>query len=365
MENLIGRKFYLSEPYINFPYPEDIRILSENDEEVLIKDGARKIVIDKDTLHKYYTMITPKMTFAIRFLTNADLRNSIIISINSYKPKHVVYDGEVVYYQYIDLLNLYMGYKIDKKFYKHYYTSNISHYALDEEHAIRIQKKSNTKEAEYYRERRTIVYGYLGDTLRDLIKFIPRKKWLNIIKHAFNCVNSIYDYGIEISTKSLLRFFNEMRKDYTTSIETCNILDIVPDTCLKLSDGYTVIQVLVSLKLAGNKELGQFTDQEVEVLTTLLNFDHGVRPKSFHYNIANIDLGSIKVRSYKETDNIEEMKSNNPSTFFKLLKLTEPNELYIVSFDEKPIVKKVSEWKSQNALTKEEINKFLTKKTVN
>lgn len=363
MKSLVGKKFYLSEPYIDFPYPEDIRILEENDEEVLIKQGSRKIIIDKETLHKYYTMITPKIVFAIRFLTNADLRDSLLITVNTYKPETEPY-GYIIYFQKMDLLKLYMEYTLDHKFAQHRYESEASIDEIDDEHVVKLPVDTIPANSyNFYREKRYIVYGYQEDELKDLIKFIPRKKWLNTIKYAFNCINSIYDYGIDTNTKSLLRFFDALQKDYTTSIETCNLLDILPDTYLKKSKEYEVIQILLNLRLSGNKPIESFTDQEVELLSALIKFRYGLRRGFHHPDIIKIDLPTIKFRDYKDTDNIEDMKSNNPDTIYRLVKLKSLNKIYLVSFKEKPIKQQILSGENK-ALSDDEINKFMKKKTV-
>lgn len=360
MESLVGKKFYLSEPYIDFPYPEDIRILEENDEEVLIKQGSMKIIIDKETLHRYYTMITPKIVFAIRFLTNADLRDSLIITVNTYKPEIGPY-GYIIYFQKMDLLKLYMEYTLDHKFIQHTYESKESINKIDYEYVVKLPIAANLYT--FYREKRYVVYGYQEDELRDLIKFIPRKKWLNIIKHAFNCINSIYNYGINTNTKSLLRFFNALQKDYTVSIETCNLLDILPDTYLKKSKGYGVIQILINLRLFGNKPIESFTDKEIELLSALISFRYGLRKGFSNSDIMKIDLNKIKFRDYKDTDNIEDMKFNNPDTIYRLIKLKSLNKIYLISFKEKPIDQQIL-FGENKALSDDEINKFMKKKTV-
>ena len=78
-----------------------------------------------------------------------------------------------------------------------------------------------------------------------------------------------------------------------------------------------------------------------------------------------MDLSSIRIRKYEETDNIEDMKIKNPNRIFKVLKLTEQNELYIVSFKEQ--VSRIREILSgeNKALSDQELSKFLSKKTVN
>ena len=358
METLVGKKFYLSEPYVDFPYPEDIRILEDHKEKVIIKQGARKIVIDKNTLHKYYTMLTPKFTFSIRFFLNVDLRNAIILMVNSYKPD---IRRNVFFIQYANLFKLYFQYSLDKKFNNHYYCAMPWVGKVDNEHVLKVDKNIIKSNDDELRDKRFVVYGYQEDELRDLVKFIPRKKWLNTIKYAFNCIDSIYDYKIETTTKGLLRFFKELQKDYSNSIETCNVCDILSDTYLH-TKGYQILQVLINLKLGGNKPVYNFTDKELDVLGSIVNFDHGLSGKILSCD--KVDLSTIKIRKYKETDNIEDMKNNNPNTIYKLIKFTEQKELYIVSYKEKLIVQQILSGENK-ALSDQELSKFLSKKTVN
>ena len=73
MNSLIGRKFYLSETVKeDFPFPDDIRILDEDENNVIVKKGSKKITIDKIDLHRFYTTIKPDITFAIRYITDIE-----------------------------------------------------------------------------------------------------------------------------------------------------------------------------------------------------------------------------------------------------------------------------------------------------
>ena len=360
MESFVGKRFYLSDSYVDFPYPEDIRVLEDNDEDVVVKQGSRKLKIDKNTLHRYYTMLTPKFAFSIRFFLNEDLRNALILMVNSYKPDN---KGNI-YFQYINLFKLYMEYINYGKLKNRYTQANISSGKLDDSHVLKMYKNNTSlNESDKLREKRAVVYGYKEDELRDLVKFLPRKKWINIIKNAFNCIDSIYDYKIKTDTKSLLRFFKFMQKDYTTSIETCNITDIIPDTYIGSAKGYKILQILLKLQSLGNISYTTLTEEERDILCSLIWSDHGFRP-SIKTIENNIDLYSIRIKKYEDTDNIEDMKIKNPNRIFKVLKLTEQNEFYIVSFKEPPVGLRIFSEKDK-ALSNEEINKFLSKKTVN
>ena len=112
MNSLIGRKFYLSETVKkDFPFPDDIRVLDEDENNVIVKKGSKRITIDKINLHRFYTTIKPDITFAIRYITDVDIRRSLVITVNEYESTYV--NGSfMTYFQYVDILGMYLRYNL-------------------------------------------------------------------------------------------------------------------------------------------------------------------------------------------------------------------------------------------------------------
>ena len=348
--SLIGKKFYWdTKSDDQYVFPKDIRILKEYDEFVLTTNKEK---ISKDILFKYYTMITPEIVFCIRILTNIDLRKSLIITVNSFKDEN---ENGVIYYEYLDILKLYLEYYLDNNLSAHYMAKRTVIQLLDDEHVMKIQIPNSSK---FYNERRFVVYGYKEDTFKNFFHYIPRKRWLSIIKNTIETVDAIYDYKIKFSGKLFYRFFKFLFKNYSKSIEVCHILNIIPERYFDI-DNYSIINILISLKLSKKQNLFELDRIEKNTVSLLDSYNYG---KYNNYQINSqlqMDLTSLKMTKYSNKTSLNMLRINNPKDKIVLIKLNN-NDIYIVLYQYKPILNQVLS--NESALSKNELKTFLTRK---
>ena len=360
MNSLIGRKFYLSETVRDFPYPEDIRILEEDADSVVFKNGSIKTMIDKVTLHRFYTTIKPDITFAIRYIMDTDIRKSLIITINEYESSFK--NGKLVtYFQCIDILGMYLRYmrsnsiEVVKEANTHD-TVNALNIPLDQDCCISIPKNKEDFTKGVYKEKRCIVYGYKEDNLVDLFKFIDRSKWLDILKNLAMSINKIHDLGIDknlFTTKSLLGFIKQIEK---MSYPICNVMNIIPDTLFPENiRGEHFIETIYEM----NKGIAEHQS----LLKIFEMYDHGLAFDKMYNLNSTIDPVSIRSFEYNDYTNLDQLKLKNPKDNIILVKTMNDNKIYVIIYRKKPVIRQIIESdKTNDSLSKDELKVFLTKK---
>lgn len=363
MNSLIGRKFYLSETVKeDFPLPDDIRILEEDTDNVVVKKGSKKITIDKVNLHKFYTTIKPDITFAIRYITDTDIRRSLVITVNEYEP--VYKNGTfMTYFQCVDILGMYLRYmksnsiEAVKEVNRHLKVSALS-VPLDQDCCICIPKDKDFTKG-IHQEKKFIVYGYKEDNLVDLFKFIDRKKWLEILRSLAMSINGIYDIGIDKSvftTKSLLGFIKQIER---MSYPICNVMNIIPDTMFPENRrGEHFIESIYEM----NKGLNEYPS----ILRVLETYDHGTTIDKMKNTTSTIDPVSIRTMEYTDYINLDQLRIKNSKDNIVLVKTMKDNKIYVIIYRNKPVVKQIIEDTLDNketALSVDELKTFLTKKT--
>ena len=367
MNSLVGRKFYLTEAVKkDFPYPEDIRILEEDDDSIVYKKGSMKRMIDKVTLHRFYTAIVPDITFAIRYIVDTDLRRSLMITVNSYESDFK--NGNLLtYFQCVDILGMYLRYMKSNNIEvvkEHNQNGNVSviNIALDQSNCIALPKDMKNANKGVHQEKRFLVYGYKEDNLIDLIKFIDRKKWLGILKNLAMSINSIYELGIDKSlftTKSLLGFVKQIEK---MSSPICHIMNIIPDTMFPENErGDNFIQCIYNM----NKGIAEYPS----MLKIFELYDHGkILCNQLIQSESNIDPISIRSLEYNQYINIHQLKIKNPKDNIVLVKTMKNNKIYVIIYRNKPMITKIvtdaiTTENKQSALSLNELKTFLSKKS--
>ena len=363
VHGLVGRKFYLTESVKkDFPYPEDIRIISEDVDSVVFKNGSLKTMMDKETLHRFYTTIKPDMTFAIRYITDIDIRKSLVITVNEYESCYRK-GSFVTYFQCIDILGMYLKYmkndviEIVKSGNKNESVSALS-IPLDIDHCINIPIKKDFANG-VHKEKRYIVYGYKEDNLIDLFKFIDRKKWLDILRNLSMSINKIYDLGIDknlFTTKSILGFVKQIEH---MNYPICNVMNIIPDTLFPENHrGENFIKSIEDMK------------NGIEVYPSMLKvmetYDHGIiYDKLYVKPYSSIDPESIILFEYTEYIDIERLRIKYPKDNIILVKTMKDNKLYVIIYKTKSTIVQIAEdlsSQSEGALSKDELKTFFTKK---
>ena len=365
MNSLIGRKFYLSETVKeDFPFPDDIRILDEDENNVIVKKGSKRITIDKIDLHRFYTTIKPDITFAIRYITDVDIRRSLVITVNEYESTYI--NGSfMTYFQCVDILGMYLRYmrsnsiETIKEVNKHDKVSVLS-LPLDQDCCICIPKEKDFSKG-VHQEKRFIVYGYKEDNLVDLFKFIDRKKWLDVLKSLAMSINNIYDLGIDkntFTTKSILGFIKQIEK---MSYPICNVMNIIPDTLFPENRrGEHFIESIYDM----NKGI----DVYPSILKIIETYDHGTTIDKVCNTSIHIDPVSIRTMEYTDYVNLDQLRIKNPKDNIVLVKTMKDNKIYVLIYRNKSVIKQIVEDSLENkesALSVDELKTFLTKKKTN
>ena len=123
-------------------------------------------------------------------------------------------------------------------------------------------------------------------------------------------------------------------------------------------DNYSIINILISLKLSKKQNLFELDRIEKNTVSLLDSYNHG---KYNNYQINSqlqMDLTSLKMTKYSNKTSLNMLRINNPKDKIVLIKLNN-NDIYIVLYQYKPILNQVLS--NESALSKNELRTFLTR----
>ena len=135
-------------------------------------------------------------------------------------------------------------------------------------------------------------------------------------------------------------------------------MNIIPERYFDI-DNYSIINILISLKLSKKQHLFELDRIEKNTVSLLDSHNHG---KYNNYQINSqlqMDLTSLKMTKYSDKTSLNMLRINNPKDKIVLIKLNN-NDIYIVLYQYKPILNQVLS--NESALSKNELKTFLTRK---
>lgn len=177
---LTGRKFFLTKKVQEYDYPENIRIIIENSHSellvVLDEDTNKRLTLTRKELFSYYCGIRPHFVMCCRTVRNIKVRRNVIITLNTFidenSTKEEIRDIHVMYYHMFENNIMELDYNKDMR-----------EEGFDENGVVnlvneRLYKQPNTTTVRSYH----LCYGYITDTMDDLLTILPIKKYLNTYK---------------------------------------------------------------------------------------------------------------------------------------------------------------------------------------
>ena len=135
-------------------------------------------------------------------------------------------------------------------------------------------------------------------------------------------------------------------------------MNIIPERYFDI-DNYSIINILISLKLSKKQHLFELDRIEKNTVSLLDSYNHG---KYNNYQINSqlqMDLTSLKITKYSNKTSLNMLRINNPKDKIVLIKLKN-NDIYIVLYQYKSILNQVLS--NESALSKNELKTFLTRK---
>lgn len=351
MSCIVGKRFYLTDQSLEDVYPSDIRILKDIDNLSIITaltNDNEEIDITIDELHEHYNAIKPAFVMCIRMIGNLIYRRNVIITINKYVQElNELKDTPVGYSK---VLESYGKLKVNFTFMIPY-----DNFTIDSDSVVSLIKEDNEDNDNMNLDivkKKSIAYGYIDDTIEDIVKFLPIDEYDKSVKEIVEYTNSKYidKPKIYIPLKEFILDKSKLQFD-------C-ILGAINNT-KNLSylemDSETFLKTIESIYDKANNQPDYKLSFEDELLLDAIQYYN-----KLFANEERMDVRSLKIIPYSVDLNIDELINNECNYIVKLVRLID-KKLFVIKYKEKQIIDRVLDGNS--ALSPEELSVFLSPKS--